>query len=303
MVTIHLGLKSDPIEYRYTYDWLFDVMNDNGVKYLQFGSFFELYFLEDGFFHEFRERAERKNICIKSCFTSHRELGGFLTGNLHLEKVARKNYERYLQIGGLLGVDYLGSNLGAVYRDQMESKTEGIERYIRHMKELVMLAKEQGIKAITIEPMSCTAEPPSFPEEILSIMKIFDQYHKQHPSTTVPLYLCGDISHGVADQDGNVLHGNLELFELEIPYMVEFHFKNTDEIFNSTFGFSQEEMTRGIINLEEIKEIITRNASKWPVNDIVGYLELDGLKRGRDYSDFTLRKALTDSLKALKKVF
>lgn len=300
---IDLGVKSDPIEYRYSYDWLFDIMKDNGVKYLQLGSFFEFYFLEDDFFHELRERAEGKNIRIKSCFTSHRELGGFLTGNPYFEKVARKNYERYIYIGGLLGVDYLGSNLGAVYRDKMDSKAEGIERYIQHMCELVMLAKQQGIKAMTIEPMSCMAEPPSFPEEILYIMHTFDMYHKRHPSTTVPLYLCGDISHGVADRNGKVLHGNLELFELEIPYMIEFHFKNTDKIFNSTFGFSQEEMTRGIIDLEEVREIIIKNSSKWPVDDVVGYLELDSLKRGRDYSDFILGRALMDSLAALKKVF
>jgi hypothetical protein len=151
--------------------------------------------------------------------------------------------------------------------------------------------------------MSCTGEPPSFPDEILSLMQTFENYHKQNPSTTVPLYFCGDIGHGVADQHGKVLHGNLELFELEIPYMVEFHFKNTDEIFHSTFGFSQEEMERGIINLEDIKKIITQNAHKWPVDEVVGYLELDGLKRGRDYTDLILGKALTDSLTVLKKVF
>ena len=107
----------------------------------------------------------------------------------------------------------------------METKAEGIRCYTKHMKELVMLAKEQGLKAVTIEPMSCSAEPPSFPDELRSIMTTFKEYHAQYPNSTVPLYFCGDISHGVADRDGKVLHGNLELFELEIPSMVEFHFK------------------------------------------------------------------------------
>lgn len=300
---IQLGVKSDPIQYRYSYDWLFDVLHDLGIPYLQLGSFFELYFLEDRFFYELREKAEQKNVRIKSCFTAHRELGGFLAGDPYFEKVARRCYEWYIRIGGLLGVDYLGSNMGAVYRDQMDIKAEGIERYIRHMQELVMLAKDHGIQALTIEPMSCTAEPPSFPKEILSMMETFDAYHKQYPSTTVPLYLCGDISHGIADQHGKVVHSNLELFELAIPYMVEFHFKNTDEIFHSTFGFSPQEIRKGIIHLEEIKEMITRNAEKWPVDDIVGYLELSGPKLGRDYSDYRLGQALTESLMTLKRVF
>lgn len=300
---LELGIKSDPIEYRYSYDWLFELLKENDIKYVQLGSFFEMYFLEDGFFYELRESAERKDVRIKSCFTAHRELGGFLTGNPYLEKVARTCYERYIEIGGILDVDYLGSNIGAIYRDKMGTKAEGIDCYIRHMKELVMLAKEQGIRAMTIEPMSCSAEPPSFPEELLSIMKIFNDHHIKHPSTTVPLYFCGDISHGLADHERKVLRGNLELFELEIPYMAEFHFKNTDEFFDSTFGFSSEEMKRGIVDLNEMKEMIQRNAEKWPVDDLVGYFEFTSLKLGRDYSDYKLGKILTDSLTALKEVF
>ena len=187
-MSIALGIKSDPVEYRYSYEWLFDLMNDIDVKYVQLGSFFEMYLLEDGYFHELRELTERKNVRIKSCFTAHRELGGFLTGNPYLEKVARRCYERYIEIGGILGVDYLGSNLGAVYRDKMKTKFEGIARYISHIKELTMLAKEQGIKALTVEPMSCSTEPPSFPDEILALMQTFEEYHKQHPTSTVPLY-------------------------------------------------------------------------------------------------------------------
>ena len=139
--------------------------------------------------------------------------------------------------------------------------------------------------------------------QLLSIMNIFKDHHSEHPSTTVPLYFCGDISHGLADQGRKVLHGNLELFELEIPYMAEFHFKNTDEFFNATFGFSSEEMKRGIIDLNEIKAMIQRNAEKWPVDDLAGYFEFTSLKLGRDYSDYKLGEILSDSLTALKEVF
>ncbi|MBD3305225.1 hypothetical protein GF339_02640 [candidate division KSB3 bacterium] len=300
---IHLGVKSDPVQYRYSYEWLFDLMQAHDVRYLQLGSFFELYTLEDGFFHDLRNQAERRNIRIKSCFTAHRELGGFLTGDMYFEKAARKNYERYLQVGGLLGVDYLGANLGAVYRDRMETKAEGIDRYIRHMQELVMIARYYGIKALTVEPMSCTAEPPSFPDEILTLMQTFEAYHAEHPTTTVPLYLCGDIGHGIADTQGQILHGNLELFEIGIPYMAEFHLKNTDALFNSTFGFSPPEMERGIIDLTQIRTLLDAYADRWPVDEVVGYLELSGPKFGRDYSDTTLEQALSASLTALKAAF
>lgn len=166
-----------------------------------------------------------------------------------------------------------------------------------------MQAKEQGIKAMTVEPMSCSSEPPSFPDEILTLAQTFEEYHAQHPTATVPLYFCGDISHGVADQDGKALHDNVELFELEIPYMAEFHFKNTDKIFNSTFGFSEEEKARGIVDLQQLKALIDRHADKWPVDDLVGYLELTHLKFGRDYSDEKLGKVLTESIRAIQEVF
>ncbi len=37
-MTLHLGVKSDPIENRYTFEWLFDLMRGLGVHYLQMGS-------------------------------------------------------------------------------------------------------------------------------------------------------------------------------------------------------------------------------------------------------------------------
>jgi ribulose-phosphate 3-epimerase len=160
-----------------------------------------------------------------------------------------------------------------------------------------------GLKALTLEPMSCLAEPPSTPAEIRAMMEAAAACHRQCPDATVPVYLCGDISHGIADAQRRVVHGNLELFEFSIPWMAEFHFKNTDAIFNSTFGFSPEEQTRGIVDLRQVRAVIERNAGAWPVKEVVGYLEIGGPKVGRDYSDPELGGHLRASLRALKEVF
>lgn len=300
---LSLGIKSDPVEYRYSYEWLISIMDELDIRYMQLGSFFELYSLEDDFFHALREQAFKKNILIKSCFTSHRELGGFMTGDPYLERAARRNWERYLHAASVLGVDYAGSNMGAVYRDRPEHKRRGIKCYIRHMKELLALAREKSLKALTLEPMSCMAEPPSTREEISSILKELNDFHRAHPDTTVPLYLCSDITHGLADQHGQTIQDNVSLFEHGISFMAEFHFKNTDERFEATFGFSEEECRRGIVDLEELKGIIEKNKDKFPVDHVVGYLETDGPKRGRDYSDPQLEQMLSGSLTTLKRVF
>ena len=96
---------------------------------------------------------------------------------------------------------------------------------------------------------------------------------------------------------------NWRLFEAGIPHTREFHFKNTDDRFDRTFGFSAEERRRGIVDLERFRALIDANERRFPVREIVGYLELPGPKTGRDYTDNLLGPALVESLAALKAVF
>ena len=298
-----LGIKSDPIETRYSFDWLFDVMQEGGIHTMQLGSFYELYALEDDYFHELRELAERRGIRIKSVFTAHRELGGFFVNNPYMERAARAGFERLIRVAGILGADYCGSNPGAVYRDQAEHKEAGTACYLSHMRELMELGKEVGLRGLTMEPMSCLAEPPTTPTEMDHMVGTLNQYHRGVPDRTVPVYLCGDISHGLKDERYQQLYSNLDLFEHGLPMMAEFHFKNTDQHYSSTFGFSPEEQRKGIVDLREIRDILTRNTSRLPVDDFVGYLEIGGPKIGRDYSDPLLRQALLESLAAIREVF
>ena len=300
---IEIGVKSDPIQYRYTYEWLFDLMREQKVRYLQLGSFFELYMLEDSFFTDLRYLAEKKDIEIRSCFTAHRELGGFFSQDRRLEKVARKCYERFIEIAALVGADFVGSNPGSICRDLMKTKEIGISNYLNNMKGLMEYAFSRGIKGLTIEPMSCLAEPPTLPEEIDHMMNTLNGYYQEAQCNRVPVYLCGDISHGYADQGGNVIHRHDELFEHQIPYMCEFHIKNTDSIYQNTFGFSAEEQKAGIIHLKDLKNQILSNTKLWPVSNPIGYLEISGPKKGRDYSDKKLSNNLSRSLEAITEIF
>lgn len=298
-----LGIKSDPVEYRYSYEWLFALMRELGVGYLQLGSSFEFYHADDEFFAELRRVAASYGIRIMSLFTAHRELGGFFTGNRHLVKVARSCYERWISIGGILGADYVGSNPGAVYRDRLATKPSASALFLENLTELMHVGFLAGLKGLTIEPMSSAAEPPSLPEEIEAYGSVTADYRREHPRDTVPAFFCGDISHGLVDAGRTVLHDHWKLFELEIPRMAEFHFKNTDAIYNSTFGFGAAEISRGIVRLEELREILRRRSDDFPVDHLVGYLEIGGPKLGRDYSDPLLRDQLVESIEAIRSVF
>ncbi|HVP19014.1 MAG TPA: TIM barrel protein [Spirochaetia bacterium] len=302
-MTVHLGVKSDPIEGRYTFDWLFGIMADFKVSRLQMGSFFPTFTADDRWFRDLRARAEKKGIRIASVFTSHREFVGFASGDPFLEASTRWGWERLIHIAALLGADSAGSNAWILLRDQPELRQAGLACFFHHMKDLMRLARQKGLRTITIEPMSSPWEYPSTPEQLASMTSTLDLVHSAEPDATVPVWLCGDISHGVADESKRVLYDNWEMFEREIPWMWEFHFKNTDSIFNSTFGFSPEERARGIVDIGRLRELLTRNAQRFPTDDVTGYLELPGPKLGRDYTDSLLRGQLEESLSALREEF
>ena len=300
---VELGIKSDPIEARYSFEWLFELLEELGVRNLQLGTFPELFTLEDGFFLELREKAARRGVRIRTCFTTHRDLGGFFLEDPYRQRASQRMFERFIRVGALLGAESVGGNPGCVPRDRMESKERGIARYLGQMKELMGVARREGLKRLELEPMSCLAEPPTLPEELERMLGELSSHHRVDPEGTVPVYCCSDIGHGYADAERRVVHDNWSLFERQVPFMSSFHIKNTDRHFDATFGFSAAERARGIVDLERLRGLLERNAARFPVRPLVGYFETGGPKIGRDYSDRDLEKNLRESLWAIQAVF
>lgn len=300
---LRAGVKTDPIEYRYSYEWLFRLMAEEGVYHCQVGSFFELYQLPDSFFLWLRDQAEIYGVALTSGFTAHRELGGFFRREPGFVEVARRNYERFIEAASLLGARYVGSNPGAVLRDEFERKPQAVAAYLDHMKELMAYAKTFGLEALTMEPMSCLAEPPMLPEELRGWAETLNAHHADAPGQTVPARYCSDTSHGYADANRNVVHTHMALLEATLPWMVEVHLKNTDACFDSTFGFSKGERERGIVDLQAVRDLFLANAAVIPVDEVIGYLEIGGPKTGRDYSDPLLEGMLRESLRHCREAY
>ncbi|MGQ9473157.1 MAG: sugar phosphate isomerase/epimerase family protein [Candidatus Caldatribacteriaceae bacterium] len=303
MIKLSLGVKSDPITYRYSFDWLFKLMQEEGVFYLQLGTFLELYFLPDEFFLKLREKAEKRGIYIKSVFSACRELGGFLSLSPLQEEVTFRNYLRLMKVASLVGASSCGASMGAIPRDQMERRTERIENYLRRAKELLHRAHDLGIVCLTLEPMSCYAEPPCSSQEVAWIGSTLSEYHRSHPEDTACFGFCADVSHGWANQRGEVLEDHLSYFVSTFPYLFEFHFKNTDSIFQETFGFEPENIPRGVVDVAKVRALLLEKEELIPHKHLIGYLELPGPKLGRDYSDFLLERMLRESLRYLKEHF
>ncbi len=303
-MNLHVGVKTDPVLYRYSYKWLFRLMEEEGVHNAQLGTFFEMYQLPDDFFRELRRCAEDHDVRITSIFTAHRELGGFFRDDgPGWVNVARQNFERAIVIGALLGADSVGSNPGAVLRDRMGTKPAGMATYVQHMKELLHIAADQGVSWLGIEAMSCLAEPPTLPAEQRSMAEELAAYHAAHSQETARAGYCADVAHGYADASRRIVHDARALLAAGLPWTHELHLKNTDAIFGATFGFSEAERKRGIIDVGAIRDFLLANASTLPVTELIGYLEIGGPKLGRDYSDGELDGMLRDSLRHLRQTF
>ena len=297
---IQLGIKSDPVEYRYSYEWLFRIMEQENIKSLQLGTFFEMYQLPDEWFIDLRRKAADYGVSITSTFTAHRELGGFFRDDgPGWVDVARKSFERYIDVAALLGASSVGSNPGAVMRDRMGTKAKGSETYLKHFRELQQRAGDLGIEWLAMEPMSCLAEPPTLPEEMKAYMDAV------LPATdgVARAGYCIDISHGYADAHKNVVWDPMDLLRAAVPYTNEIHLKNTDAIFSSTFGFGPAELKKGIIDVAAVRDLIRTEADAFPVDEMIGYLEIGGPKLGRDYSDCDLERNLRESLAHLKETW
>ncbi len=300
---VHLGVKSDPIESRYSFDWLFGIMNDCGVDRLQYGSSIATLVADDEYLRGLRRRAEKRGIRIESLFSSTREFGGFGSGDPALARATVRYWRALIHAASVLGASCAGTNASVTLRDRPASRDEGIARFFAEAPGLMAYARAEGLSAITTEPMSSVWEYPSTPRELEELGRTLDSVHDRDRDGTVPFRYCGDISHGVADADRRVVHDNWSLFEVAIPWMSEFHFKNTDAIFNSTFGFAAAERERGIVDLARLRALIDRNTGRFPVREITGYLEIGGPKVGRDYTDPGLGRALAESLQALREHF
>ena len=219
-----------------------------------------------------------------------------------LNEVAYRNFARLIEVGGLLGASCVGCNPGAVLRDQMETKEAGVQRYLDAMKQLLHHAWRHGVDTVTMEPMSCIAEPPTLPEEIRHFADTLDTYHRNNPETAA-VGICFDTSHGYADEEGISRHKPAQLLEASLPWLAELHLKNTDDMYCSTFGFSDMDLVRGIIDLASVRDMLRRNAEKLPQTHLIAYLEIGGPKLGRDYSDRMLEQELEASINYLKTVF
>ncbi|MCX7851999.1 MAG: sugar phosphate isomerase/epimerase [Caldilineales bacterium] len=301
---LRVGVKTDPIEYRYSYEWLFRLMAEEGVHDVQIGTFFELYHLPDDYFRALRTLAAAYGIRIGSVFSAHRELGGFFRfDHPAWEQVSRRQYERLIAVGALLGAEAVGANAGSVLRDHMAWKEAGWRRFLYHMKELMHVAHTAGLAYLTIEPMSCLAEPPTLPDEIVGMAEELQAYHQAYPDSTAAVGYCVDIAHGYADRDGRVVWDNMQLLEVALPYLHHLHLKNTDGLFQATWGFGEAERARGIVDVAAVRDRLLAAADRLPMREVVGYLEIGGPKLGRDYADYRLEAMLRESLRHLKATF
>jgi len=299
VLTWTLGLKTDPIETRYSYPWLFRLLAEEGVRHVQLGTFFELYQLPDSFFLQLRGQAAEHGIAISSVFTAHRELGGWFRFEPGFLNVSRKNLRRLIEVGGLVGAESVGFNAGAVLRDRPQDLKPGHTAFQREFTDALRFARDRGVGTLTLEPMSTWAEPPTLPEEIKAMGQTFAAVHAADPYGTARFGYCLDVAHGYLNPAGVVVHDHWALMEATLPWLHELHLKNTDARYHSTFGFGPG-TENGIIDLAAVHHFVSGKLADLGIPGPIAYLEVGGPKVGRDNTDSQLEAELRASLRAIQ---
>lgn len=301
--SLSIGVKTDPINYRFSFEWLFKLLQDEGIQNVQLGTFFEAYSLPDDYWVNLAQLASRYGCRLSSVFTSHRELGGMFQSDPNYWSVAEEQYRRLIEIGAIIGAGSVGCNPGAVMRDRPTDKAAGIERYLGMMQRLMPFAAAAGVHVLTIEPMSSLYEPPTLVGEITCMADVLSEFHMGSSVPVAHARYCADVSHAFRDQEGEVVLGNMEQLEATVPHLHELHLRNCDAEFDATFGFTPEERKRGIVNVAAVRDYLHSVSDQLPVKEITGYFETSGPKLGRDFSDYQLEKSLRGSLAFLRDEF
>ena len=303
-MTVHVGVKSDPIENRYSFDWLFGLMAEQHVGWLQLGSSFPFFHAEAEWFRDLSRRAERRGIRIESTYSSYREMTGFFAADPHLEAASRFAWERLIQVAVVGGRLFRGIELrlGAPRPPRREGARpravlpppEGALAHREGRRPLgaVHRAHVVALRA-AIDPRGDGPGDPG---------------NGRVPRGRSPPARCPSSSAPTSPTASRTATGGWWSTTGACSRRASRTRASSTSRTPTTgstgpSGSPRRSARRGIVDLERFRALIDANADRFPVQELVGYLELPGPKTGRDYTDNLLGSALGESLAALKAVF
>ena len=139
-MTLHLGVKSDPIESRYSFDWLFDLMKGCGVHRLQMGT------LVPGLLRGGRSFPRTAALGGGTRDPDHQHVHIPPGARVRQRRSAarrcrRRGWERMIHVAALVGAECVGSNACVVLRDQpADPGARACGPSSQNMKELLGIA-------------------------------------------------------------------------------------------------------------------------------------------------------------------
>ena len=110
----------------------------------------------------------------------------------------------------------------------------------------------------------CNKAVDALPSELVEIAGELSAYHLRFPDDTARVGYCFDISNGYIDKDRVQRHSTIELLKTALPHVTELHLKNTNSLLESTFGFTLEDKTRGIVDAASVRDYLLTHADVLP---------------------------------------
>ena len=284
-ITLELGVRIDPTEDLYSYEWILQLMQEEEIRCAQLASFFGLYQLTDASVLELKARAEHFGVSFTSISAVHRELCGLFRPEKEYQRIATGIFERLVDIGALLEANSVGINVPMVPRhgDTRQEQQDGFRVRLGRLKDLVHRAQERGIDTLTVEH---TTLDQRIAEELDA-----DGTCTQIEAATIRYSF--DTRSMATDR----------MLTHVVPQLHELHLRNTDLNLLGTFGFSERDRTVGIVDIPKLRQLLVSQPGGPHQRWITGYAEVAGPKPGGSHLDKTIQRANRESLRYLRETF
>jgi hypothetical protein len=234
-------------------------------------------------------------VVLESLLTFYRDTGAISDPNPAIRESVYKVGLSILEQSACYRARFASAELFSIHREDAEDPELFQSLYDASMeiwKRWLQDARRLGLESMLIETAAAYREGCSTIEDARAALENLDRFHRENPTSTVPVGLCYDTGHGISEEESpdprdRDFHAWFEAFADRI---LEIHLKNTDPLFLETLHFGGE--SPGIIDPAEVIRGI-RDQLKAP--RVLLFLEVPG-KRGREIGE---RRSMEGHLRSI----
>jgi sugar phosphate isomerase/epimerase len=246
------------------------------------------------------DHARKVGVSIESVLTFYRDTGAIADAQPAIRESAYRVGLSVLEQAACYRARFASAELFTIHREDAEDPELFQDHYdtsLETWKRWLTDARKLGLEGMLIETAAAYREGCSTIEEARATLEILDRFHRENPTTTVPVGLCYDTGHGVSEEESRDPRDRdfRAWFDAFPDRILEIHLKNTDPLFLETFHFDG--APEGIIDPSEVVRAIR---DRLTAPRVLLFLEVPG-KRGREIGERQSLEGHARSIAAVRK--